>query len=52
MYLYKVGTRPGVLIKQGVFISEVPLKRGSSVYECTNAYNIASILRIFKLKPL
>ena len=31
MYLDKVGTRPGVLIKQGVLISEVSLKRGSTV---------------------
>ena len=33
MYLDKVGTRPGVLIKQGVLISEVSiLKRGSTVF--------------------
>ena len=32
MYLYKVGTWPGVLIKQGVLISEVSLKRGSTVF--------------------
>ena len=31
MYLYKVGTRPVVLIKQGVLISEVSLKKGSTV---------------------
>jgi len=31
MYFYKVGTWPGVLIKQGVLISEVSLKRGSTV---------------------
>ena len=31
MYLYKVGTRPGVLIKQGVLISE-----GFHVYICTH----------------
>ena len=32
MYLYKVGSRPGVLIKQGVLISEVSLNRGSTVF--------------------
>ena len=31
MYLYKVGTQSGVLIKQGVLISEVSFKRGSTV---------------------
>ena len=31
MYLYRVGTWPGVLIKQGVLISEVSLKRGSTI---------------------
>ena len=31
MYLYKVGTRPVVLIKQGVLISEVSLKRGFTI---------------------
>ena len=31
MYLYKVGTWPGVPIKQGVLISEVSLKRGSTI---------------------
>jgi len=35
MYLYKVGSRPGVLIKQGVLISEVSLKRGSTVVSTT-----------------
>ena len=32
MYLYKVGTQSSVLIKQGVLISEVSFKRGSTVY--------------------
>ena len=31
MYLYKVGTRSSVLFKQGVLISEVFFKRGSTV---------------------
>jgi len=31
MYLYKVGTWPGVPIKQGVLISEVSLKKGSTI---------------------
>ena len=31
MYLYKVGTQSSVLIKQGVLISEVSFKRGSTV---------------------
>ena len=32
MYLYKVGTQLSVLIKQGVLISQVSFKRGSTVY--------------------
>ena len=31
MYLYKVGTQSSVLINQGVLISEVSFKRGSTV---------------------
>ena len=32
MYLYKVETQSSVLINQGVLISEVFFKRGSTVY--------------------
>ena len=32
MYLYKVGTQSSVLSKQGVLISEVSFKRGSTVF--------------------
>ena len=32
MYLYKAGTQSSVLINQGVLVSEVPFKRGSTVY--------------------
>ena len=31
MHLYKGGTRPGVLIKQGILISEVSLNRDFTV---------------------
>ena len=31
MYLYKVGTQSSVLFKQGVLISKVSFKRGSTV---------------------
>ena len=38
MYLYKVGTQSSVLIKQGVLISEVSFKRGSTVYICWSLF--------------
>ena len=38
MYLYKVGTQSSVLIKQGILISEVFFKRGSTVYVVAIAY--------------
>ena len=38
MYLYKVGTQSSVLIKQGILISEVSFKRGSTVYICWSLF--------------
>ena len=35
MYLYEVGTQLSVLINQGVLISEVSFKRGSTVVNLT-----------------
>ena len=35
MYLYKVGAQSSVLINQGVLISEVSFKRGSTVVNLT-----------------
>ena len=39
MYFYKVGTQSSVLIKQGVLISEVSFKRGSTVYVVAQGRN-------------
>ena len=39
MYFYKVGTQSSVLIKQGVLISEVSFKRGSTVYVVAKGRN-------------
>ena len=38
-YFYKVGTQSSVLIKQGVLISEVSFKRGSTVYVAAQGTN-------------
>ena len=40
MYLYKVGTQSSVLINQGVPISEVSFKRGSTA-DSTNLIRIS-----------
>ena len=39
MYFYKVGTQSSVLFKQGVLISQVSFKRGSTVYVAAQGRN-------------